>query len=71
MAIGMPELVILLFVVALISLVLVWSAARICRRLGFSPWLGVFAGIPLANLALLRFIAVAAWPASGSSKGGA
>ncbi|HEX7550067.1 MAG TPA: hypothetical protein VF579_05795 [Candidatus Methylomirabilis sp.] len=71
MAIGMPELVIILFVVALISLVIVWPAGRICRRVGFSPWLGVFAGIPLANLALLWFIALAPWPASGSSKGGA
>jgi hypothetical protein len=71
MGIGMLELVIILFVVGLISLGIVWPAGRICRRLGFSPWLGVFAGIPLANLALLWFIAVAAWPVSGSSKGGA
>lgn len=57
-----------LLVVSLIALaciaVVAWPAARICRRAGFTPWLGVIALIPLFNLALLWFMAIAPWPAS-------
>jgi hypothetical protein len=59
--IGVPELVVICAIAAM-SLVVVWPAGRICRRLGFSPWLGVLAVLPLANLLLLWFIALAQWP---------
>jgi hypothetical protein len=60
---GMPELVVVVAIVAM-ALLVVWPAGRICRRLGFSPWLGVLAVIPLANLLLLWFVALAKWPRS-------
>jgi hypothetical protein len=66
--IGTPELIIVA-VIAAMFLVVIWPAGRICRRLGFSPWLGVMAVIPLANLVLLWFVAMAPWPASDSKRG--
>lgn len=55
---GMPELLVILVVGVLIM----WPAGRICAKAGYSPWLGVLAAIPMANLALLWFLALAAWP---------
>ena len=62
-SIGLPELIILALIAAMLGLV-IWPAARICTRLGFSPWLGVLAVVPLANLVLLWFVAFASWPAA-------
>jgi hypothetical protein len=59
--IGFPELIVLLAIVVS-SLAIVWPAGRICHRLGFSPWLGVLAVVPLANLVLLWYVAMAEWP---------
>lgn len=59
--IAFPELTILPIVIVS-CLVLVWPAARICSRIGFSPWLGVLAIVPVANVVLLWFVAVAQWP---------
>ena len=61
MSIGIPEVAVVV-AIALMSLVVVWPAARICRRLGFSPWLGILAVLPIANLLLLWFIALSEWP---------
>jgi hypothetical protein len=69
-SVGIPELIVIGVVVAMASVV-VWPAARICRRLGFSPWLGVLAVIPLANLLLLWFVALAQWPGSETARSGA
>ncbi len=49
-------------------LVVVLPAVLICRRLGFSPYLGILAGLPLVNLVLLWFLAVARWPAHPSNR---
>lgn len=59
--IGIPEVVVLIAILVM-SLAVMWPAGRICRRLGFSPWLGVLAALPLANLLLLWFVALARWP---------
>ena len=59
--IGIPEVVVLIAILVM-SLAVMWPAGRICRRLGFSPWLGVLAALPLANLLLLWFVALAQWP---------
>ena len=67
-SIGVPELPIIVAIAAVSLLVVVWPAARICRRAGFSPWLGVLAVAPVASLFLLWFVAMAPWPASGSEK---
>jgi hypothetical protein len=53
------------------SLAVVWPAVHICKRLGLSPWLGALAIVPIANLLLLWFVALARWPASPSSNGSA
>jgi hypothetical protein len=59
--VGLPE-VIVLSAMVLMTLAVIWPAATICRRLGFSRWLGVLAVVPLANLLLLWFVATAEWP---------
>jgi hypothetical protein len=56
-------------VLAVSAVVLIWPAARICRRVGFSPWLGILIMVPLANLLLLWFVAVAEWPNLPASRG--
>jgi hypothetical protein len=63
MALGLPELFILLILVVGMGLALAWPAARICKRAGFSPWLGLLILIPLANVFLLWFVAFTPWPA--------
>lgn len=53
---------ILMFAIATVSAaIVIWPAARICRRAGFSAWLGIFAVIPIANIALLWFVAMSRW----------
>lgn len=63
MGFGVPEIVIVLILVVILPLAVVWPAARICRRAGFSPWLGLLIVIPLANIFLLWFVAFNPWPA--------
>jgi hypothetical protein len=58
---GIPELFVVFILLAVSFVVFIWPAARICRRVGFSPWLGILIMVPLANLLLLWFIAVAEW----------
>ena len=59
--IGLPEILVLVFM-AVMALVVIFPAATICQRLGFSPWLGVLAAVPIANVILLWFAALAQWP---------
>ena len=65
-SVGLPELVVVLLIATMVIAV-VWPAARICHRLGFPSWLGVLAVIPLANVLLLWFVALARWPSPRSS----
>ena len=58
---GGPELIIV-FVIFLMWLVVIWPAGRICRRVGFSPWLGILIIVPIANLFLLWYVALSKWP---------
>jgi hypothetical protein len=69
-SVGVPELVIILAIFGM-GLVVVWPASRICSRLGFSPWLGILAVVPIANVFLLWFVAVTPWPKAPLSQGGA
>jgi len=62
--IGMPELIIVA-AVCLSLFTVAWPTCLICRRAGFSPWLGVVAIVPIANIVLLWFLALAEWPAAG------
>ena len=60
--IGVPELIVVMGIAATMALIVVWPAAVICRRVGFSPWLGVFAVVPVANVVLVWFLALSEWP---------
>ena len=60
-SIGTPELVVMAAMV-LMTFVVIWPAATICRRLGFSRWLGFLAVVPMVNLLLLWFVALSDWP---------
>lgn len=60
---GLLELPLIL-IAPMLLLIVVWPAARISRRLGFSPLLGALAVVPIANLVLLWFVAFADWPLS-------
>jgi energy-converting hydrogenase Eha subunit B len=55
---GLPEVLILLVV----AVIVVWPASRVCAKAGYSPWLGVAAVIPVVNVLLLWFPALAEWP---------
>ena len=57
-SLGLPELVIAVFVAVLI----VWPATRICAKAGYSSWLGLLTVVPIANVILLWFLALADWP---------
>jgi hypothetical protein len=59
---GSIELVTLLVVMAITALAVIWPAARICRKAGYSPALGILAVVPLANIVLLWFLGFAEWP---------
>lgn len=63
MGLGLPELLIIFLLVFVGGAVLTWPAARICKRAGFSPWLGLLIVVPLANILLLWFVAFSPWPA--------
>lgn len=57
---------VMIIAVALVSATLIiWPAAIICRRAGYSPWLGLIAIVPFAQIALLWFIAFSPWGAEG------
>jgi hypothetical protein len=66
MAVGGPELFALLaitFVTVVSFGLILWPAARICRRIGFSPWLAALSIVPVGNLLLLWIVALSDWPA--------
>jgi hypothetical protein len=68
-SIGVPELIVI--VAMLVGwLSITWPAARLCRRLGLSPWLGIFALVPVANVILLWYVAFARWPIDASGQRG-
>jgi len=44
---------------ALIVIIPFW---RICKRVGYSPWLSLLIALPLVNLIFLYILAFAQWP---------
>ena len=60
-SLGFPELLVVL-VLSAMALIIVWPAMRICRRVGLSPWLGILAIVPVANVLFVWFLAFAEWP---------
>jgi predicted PurR-regulated permease PerM len=65
----LPTLTILVAIAVSLALV-AYPAARICRRLGFPPALGLLAVVPVVNLLLLWFVAMTAWPADREGRRG-
>jgi len=57
------EYVVIWSVAIVSAAVVIWPATVICRRVGYSPYLGFLAIVPFANLALLWFVAFSPWPA--------
>lgn len=55
---GLPELIVVVFVVILI----VFPCWKIFGKAGFSPWLGVLMLVPVVNVAMIFFLAFAEWP---------
>ena len=35
---------------------------RICKRVGYSPWLSLLIAIPLLNIGFIYFLAFSQWP---------
>lgn len=66
-SIGIPELA-LIAVLLGVWLSVVWPAARVCSRLGFSPWFGALAIVPVANLLLLWWLAYTRWPIQDAAR---
>jgi hypothetical protein len=60
-SLGLPEIL----VVVVIAAAVIWPASRVCAKAGYSPWLGLAAFIPGANILLLWFLALAEWPGKG------
>jgi len=46
-------------ILSLLQLVAFW---KILGRMGFPPWLAILASIPVFNLVLLYYVALAPWP---------
>jgi hypothetical protein len=55
------EYVVIWSVAIVSAAVVIWPATVICRRVGYSPYLGFLAIVPFANLALLWFVAFSPW----------
>lgn len=53
-----------LVVVAVILVVIVWPWTRIFGKAGYSPLLGLLIIVPLVNLGLIWYLALAEWPAT-------
>jgi hypothetical protein len=64
---ALEEYVVIVAVALISATVIIWPAAVICRRTGYSPWLGLIAIVPLAQIALLWFVAFSPWAADGAA----
>ena len=62
MRLGVPELGFNFLLWPLLALIVIWPAGRICMRVGLSPYFGILAVVPFANLFLLWYVAYADWP---------
>ncbi len=65
---GLPGHLELLVVVGML-VVIIWPSCRVVRKAGFPPLLGLLVAVPLANVALLLYLAFAEWPALRTAHG--
>ena len=61
---GVPELLIILFILPIVGAIVVIPLWQICKRAGFHPALGLLGAVPIAHLCLMFFLAFAEWPAA-------
>jgi hypothetical protein len=55
-------------IVAIIAVIPFW---RICKRIGYSPWLSLLILVPLVNLIFIYVLAFSQWPSErGTAAGG-
>jgi hypothetical protein len=60
---GTMEAIVVVILLLAYCGILLFPVARILRRTGYSPWLAIAALIPVANIALLWFLALSPWAA--------
>lgn len=53
--------------VLLLQVPLFWM---IFRRMGLPPWLSILASLPVANLAVLLYVALTPWPVEAGKRPG-
>jgi len=68
-SLGFPELGLIALMMVGTLAVIAWPASRICARVGLPRALGILAVVPVANVALLWFVAVSKWPRDASEVG--
>ena len=61
---GFSELLLVALVLPVYGVLVGLPACLICRRIGLPTLLGLLAIIPLINLVLLWYVALARWPSS-------
>lgn len=68
MSMGFPEFPVVL-VICSMALVVIWSAACVARRLGYTPLLGILTVIPIVNVLFRWFVTYAEWPIASDKVG--
>ena len=58
-----------LILVSLILLPIVIASIRICSRVGWAPWLGIFMVLPPLNIILILMLGFKEWPIEKAAKG--
>ena len=59
---GVSAILAVAFVVLAVAMLYLLPVCLVCRKAGYPAWLGVAAAVPVANLLLLWFLALAKWP---------
>jgi uncharacterized membrane protein YhaH (DUF805 family) len=60
---GIAELIVLLFMIAIMALFTLLPLWMICAKAGFPGWISLAAVIPVFAVILLFYLAFAEWPA--------
>ena len=60
--IGLPELLVICFVMVFVLLLIVFPYWKIFGKAGFPSWFGILMVIPIVNIGMLFFLAFADWP---------
>ncbi len=66
---GTGEMLVVTIWGAIVVAALAIPAVLICRKAGFPPLLGLLAVVPVVNVLLLWYVALAPWPSRGIASG--